>query len=169
MRMINRGIENAVGVVLSLPVEDQKLLEDLKTFGETVAALEELYGVIPEGPTASMFRLHDESVAESVKLINDLKRYAREQEKNAELVFRQAPTAAPRGAARMAAVTNSQILHAISQLIRINGQMLKLQSEAFGLENRRGKAKVNHFNQINRELGREIAVDFLGGGRLPRF
>ena len=44
----------------------------------------------------------------------------REQEKNAERVFYQAPTAAPRGAARMAAVTNSQILHAISQLIKIN-------------------------------------------------
>ena len=169
MRMINQGIENAVGVVLSLPVEDQNLLGDLKTFRETVVALEELYGVIPDGPTASMFRLHDESVAESVKLINDLKRYAMEQEKNAERVFYQAPTAAPRGAARMAAVTNSQILHAISQLIKINGQMLKLQSEAFGLENGRGKEGVRHFNRINGELG-QIGVPWgLGGGRLPRF
>ena len=35
---------------------------------------------------------------------------------------------------------NTQILHAISQLIKINGQMLKLQSEAFRLEKKHGKS-----------------------------
>ena len=167
--MINKGIENAVGVVMSLPVEDQRILEDLKTFRETILALEKFYGVIPDGPMASMFKLHDESVAESVKLINDLKRYAKEQEKNAEIVFRQAPTAAPRGAARMAAVTNSQILHAITQLIKINGQMLKLQSEAFGLENSQGKAEVEQFNLINQELGQGLGPNAFSGSGSPRF
>lgn len=170
LRTINRGIENAVGVVLTLPVEDQAVLEDLKTFRETIAALEELYGAIPKGPASRMFRLHDDTVAESVKLINDLKEYARRQEKNAEVVFRQAPDAAPRGAARMAAVTNSQILHAVSQLIKINGQMLKLQSEAFGMENRQGKEEVEHFNRINNELGRGVVPGgYVGGVGLPRY
>ena len=74
------------------------------------------------------------------------------------------------GAARMAAVTNSQILHAISQLIKINGQMLKLQSEAFGMENRQGKEEVEHFNRINKELGQKVVPSGrVGKGELPRF
>ena len=170
LRTINRGIDNAVGVILTLPVEDQAVLEDLKTFKETITALEELYGAIPKGPTSPMFKLHDETVAESVGLINDLKEYVRRQERNAEAVFRQAPNAAPKGAVRMAAVTNSQILHAVSQLIKINGQMLKLQSEAFGMENRRGKGEVEHFNRINEELGKGVVPGgYVGGGGLPRF
>ena len=69
----------------------------------------------------------------------------------------------------MVAVTNFQILHAISQLIKINGQMLKLQSEAFGLEKRQGKDRVRHFNRINGELGQIEAPWGPGEGRLPRF
>ena len=83
------------GLFSSLPVEDEKILENLKTFQETIEALEELYGVIPVGPTAGMFKLHDESVAESIKLINGLKKYAKRQEENAKTVFYQAPKCKP--------------------------------------------------------------------------
>ena len=68
----------------------------------------------------------------------------------------------------MAAVTNSQILHAISQLIRVNGQMLKLQSEALGIQNREGKESVGHFNALNQQLA-QGPRGYEVGGALPRF
>ena len=167
-RMLNRGIDNAAGLLPSVPIEDEKILENLGTFKDTVSALEELYGAIRESPDAEMFRLHDETVAESIKLIGRLKNYARVQEKNAEAVFRQAQGASPKGAGRMAAVTNSQILHALSQLIRINGQMLKLQSESFASQNKRGKDSAGHFNEVNREMERSLGRQ-RSGGSFPRF
>ena len=168
MRLINEGIDNAVGVALSLPVEDQKILEELKTFKQAAERLKRLYGDIPKSPDAPMFRLHDESVAESIRLVNDLKDYAREQEKNAESLFLQSGRASPKGAGRMATATNAQILHALSQLIRINGQMLKLQSQSLGMENRIGKDEVDRFDRVNRDFD-DIPGNYPGAGAMPRF
>ena len=168
MRAIHDGTDNAVGLVPVLPLGDHMILENLKNFRETMEAVERLYGSVPEGEGEAMFELHDNTVAESLSLINESKGYAKVQEKNAQAVFRQAPSAAPKGAARMAAVANSQILHSLSQLIRINAQMLKLQSEAFANENRSGKDSANHFNTMNDTLGDGIG-DYRGPGGLPRF
>ncbi len=167
-KFIHQGLDNAAGLILSIPVKDTKILEDLNTFGETVTALEELYGTIQGSGDASMFQLHDQSVAESLGLINQLKAYATQQEKNAETVFWQASKASPKGAARMSAVTNSQILHALSQLIRINGQMLKLQSEAFASQNKQGKESVGRFEEINQDMG-EISIKRIIEKKLPQF
>ena len=58
---------------------------------------------------------------------------------------------------------------------RINGQMLKLQGQAFGLENRQGKARVEHFNRFNGELERGLGPTaqggrgYPGGDGLPKF
>ena len=59
--------------------------------------LEELYGVVQQGPDAEMYRLHDNTVAESIKLINDLKNYAFKQEKNAQAAFLGANKLSPKG------------------------------------------------------------------------
>ena len=54
----------------------------------------------------------------------------------------------------MNVATNSQVLHALAQLIRINGQVLKLQSEAFASENKRGKDSAGHFYRANQRNGK---------------
>ena len=167
-RRLHRGIDNALGVVLAEVIEDAGFLDELKTTEEILRALEKLYGVISKNELSPMFKLHDKSIAESVKMINRALEYAKRQEKNAQAVFAQAPTASPRGASRMSAVTNAQILHSLSQLIKLNGQMLKLQSEQFGLQNREGKESVMHFLTANEELGENFKT-YKGGGRLPRF
>ena len=167
--MINQGIDNAVDVLMTMPLEDGEALAHLRTLKETLDALEELYGVaVTESPDSSMFKLHDESIAESIKLLKGLKKYAQTQERNAREVFRQAQKASPKGAQRMAAVTNSQILHALSQLIKINGQILKLQSEQLGIKNKEGKESVGHFYKVNRELGQGLK-GYRFGEKLPRF
>ena len=167
-RLIHQGLDNAAGLILSIPVKDAKILEDLNTFQETVSALEELYGTIQGGADSEMFKLHDQTVAESLGLINQLKAYATEQERNAETVFWQAKRASPKGAARMSAVTSSQILHALSQLIRINGQMLKLQSEAFASQNKLGKDSARHFEAVNQDMGK-ISIKHVLEKKLPQF
>ena len=43
-----------------------------------------------------MLMLHDQSVAESIKIVNDLKNYASEQEQNALAIAKQVIEASPR-------------------------------------------------------------------------
>ena len=168
LRLINRGLDNVRGIISTLPVKDGKLLEELKDLKEVTRKLEKIYGAIPEGGETEMLRLHDKSVAESISLINDSKRYAKRQERNSDNILRQAAVASPKGAQRMAAAGNSQILHALSQLIRINGQILKLQSEILASENKRGKDSLEHFNRFNE--GMKKSFSGLGRNRqFPRF
>ncbi len=152
LKTINQGIDNAVGIIQLSPIEDEGVLEGLETTQERIQAVEKIYGAIPENPESAMLSLHDQSVAESIKIVNDLKKYVSEQEKNSLMISKQATQASPKGAQRMAAVTNSQILHALSQLIRINGQILKLQSEFLATGNKSSKDSASHFNQINSEI-----------------
>lgn len=97
--------------------------------------MEELYGLVPKSSDSALHKLHDATVAESLKLSNQVKDYAEMQEMNANNVFIQSASASPKGAERMNAQTSAQILHSLNQLIRLNGQMLKLQSETMALTN----------------------------------
>ncbi len=168
-KRINEGINNAVNVLMTLPLEEGNVLVHLKDFKSLAKELENLYGVaVSESPDSKMFKLHDESVAESLRLISGLKDYVKNQEENARQVFLQSKNSSPKGAQRMTAVTNSQILHALSQLIKINGQMLKLQSEQFGVRNKESKESVGHFYKVNRELRRGFK-GYRAQEKLPRF
>ena len=168
LQLINRGLDNARGIMLTLPVQDEKILADLKTFQDAIKKLEKVYGVIPSGEDTEMLRLHDKSVAESITLINDSKRYAKRQEANSDKILRQAAIASPKGAQRMAAMGNSQILHALSQLIKINGQILKLQSEILASQNKQGKDTLEHFNRFNEGMKKSFSR-LKRQHQLPRF
>ncbi len=168
-RMIHEGINNAVNVLMALPLEDGNVLVHLKDFKSLSKELEKIYGVaVTDSPDSQMFKIHDESVAESLRLLSGLKGYVKNQEKNARQVFLQSKNSSPKGAQRMTAVTNSQILHSLSQLIKINGQMLKIQSEQFGVKNKESKESVGHFYKVNRELRRGFK-GYRAQEKLPRF
>ncbi len=145
LRLINQGIDNAQGIMQALPVEKKNPIREKNQ-------VIKLYGTTPKGKGEEIFKRHDQSVAESLKLIDSSHTYAKKQEQNSKRIFTQAQKASPKGAQRMTAVTNSQILHALSQLIKINGQILKLQSETLAEKNKAGKDSAKHFNRINEEL-----------------
>ena len=52
----------------------------------------------------------------------------------------------------MQAETSAQILGSISQLIRLNTQMLKMQSEQFAMQNKNSKGEVANFMKVNEGL-----------------
>ena len=156
LRMVNAGLENSAGLLNSLPIEDRKILARLKDFREAFEAVQEIYGAVPESDDGGLQRLLDQSVAESFDMAARVTDYARTQEENAAKISIQSRDASPKGAARMNAEINAQILHTLNQLLRINGQMLKLQGEGLGLSNKRGKDSAEHFNHINDDISGEL-------------
>lgn len=168
IRKINAGLINSAGLLESLGVKDEGILRDLKSFNQAVATIEDIYGLIPLSRESPMHRLHDETVAESLRMINTFKKYSEDQEANSQIIRSQARDASPKGAQRMTAESNALILQGMTQLIRLQNQSLKMQSEQFALTNKREKEEVKTYNQINSELDsafRNLKV----GGSLPRF
>lgn len=153
LRQLNAGLDNSIGLLDSMPIKDEKVLAELRSFRQSVAKVTSLYGVIPQSPEQGLQLLHDQSVAESLKMANEFKDYSEVQERNSRIIASQARQASPKGAVRMQAETSAEILQSLSQLIRLNTQMLKLQSEQLALNNKSSKEGVANFQRVNRDLG----------------
>ena len=152
LRLLNSGLENSIGLLNSLPVRDENILEDLHTFSRSYKSVSHIYGKVPKSRESLPQLLHDQTVAESIKMANDFKRYSKEQEKNSTLMTLQGRRASPKGAQRMQVEISAQILKSLSQLIRLNTQILKLQLEHLGLENKRDKDSIAGYQKWNRQL-----------------
>ena len=168
IRVINQGIENTSGLLATLPIKDDGVLSDLRSIGQSASRITEIYGAVPKGPDGPMHTLHDQTVAESLKMLAPMRNYAAAQEQNAKMLTTQSRLASPKGAARMAVESNALILDGISQLIRLHGQSLKMQSEEFALRNSRDKQVSRNHNQIKQDLRRAFRQVRLGAA-LPRF
>jgi hypothetical protein len=153
LRLINAGLDNSIGLLNSLPIRDEQILAELREFRSALGKVESVYGQIPRSPEEVLHTLHDRTVAESLKMANDFKEFSVTQERNSNLIASQARTASPKGAARMQAETSAEILKSLSQLIRLNTQMLKLQSEQLAFTNKQSKAGVANFQKISHDLG----------------
>lgn len=156
LRNLNAGIENSIDLLQALPVKDEKILADLREFQGAVQTVTDVYGRIPKSKEAAMQALHDQTIAESLRMITSFKEYSEKQEENSILIAAQSRDASPKGAARMQAETSAQILRSLSQLIRVNTQMLKMQSEQFAMHNKSGKDSVGNFQRVNQDLGRSF-------------
>ena len=153
IKSINDGLNEAIGLLEHFPIEDEKVLGELKTFKKAINEVERLYGEIPKGKEELLIRLHDETVAESIKVSNSLREYAKNQERNSNRIAIQARSVSPKGAARVNIQTNAAILHTLNQLLKVNGQMLKLQSESLALNNKATKESNYQFQKITNDLG----------------
>ncbi len=154
LKVLNQGIDNSIGLLESLPIKDEKILSDLKEFKSALYKVESLYGKIPKSPEEAFHLLHDQTVAESLRMATSFKEYSDVQEKNSQVIASQARMASPKGAARMQAETSAEILRSLSQLIRLNTQLLKLQSEQLAMSNKTSKEGVANFQKVNQDLGR---------------
>lgn len=154
LRFVNQGIDDSIGLIESLPVKDEKILSDMKDFKKSYQTILDVYGKIPKSSEEAMQKLHDQTIAESLRMVTTFKDYSESQERNSKSILIQSHSASPKGAARMQAQTSAEILSSLSQLIRLNTQMLKLQSEQFAMTNRESKASVSNFQTINGGLGK---------------
>lgn len=168
LRWINAGIDNSIGLMQALPIKDEKLLSELRDFRKAMGKVQDLYGHVPRSPEESLQMLHDQTVAESLRMANDFKQYSETQERNSDVIAVDARNASPKGAVRMQAETSAQILKILSQLLRLNTQMLKLQSEQLALNNKSAKEGVANYQRVSRDLGSGFAK-FNPDMKLTRF
>ena len=168
LRWINAGLDNSMGLLQALPIKDERILSDLREFKMALGHVQNLYGQVPQSPEEPLQTLQDQTVAESLRMANDFKEYSISQEKNSDVIAAEARDASPKGAARMQAEMSAQILKSLSQLIRLNTQSLKLQSEQLAMSNKESKASVANYQKVSRDLGRGFS-NFNPDMKLVRF
>lgn len=149
LRLVNAGLDNSMGLLNRLPVKDENILSELRNFKQALGIVESIYGNVPKSKEQTLQLLNDQTVAESMRMANSFKQYSEEQEENSVKIAIQSRQASPKGAARMQAEASAQILGSISQLIRLNTQMLKMQSEQFAMQNKMNKGEVANFIKVN--------------------
>lgn len=152
LKKVNEGIDGVIKVMELIPLDNDNVLGELKQFRQAVQEIERIYGAIPKSMAERMHLIHDESIAESIKLANLSKDYASKQESNAAKALDQSGSASPKGAARLSVQVQAEILHTMNQILRTNAQMLKIQSEQLGIENKNDKDQTSHFNKVNSDL-----------------
>ncbi|MBF0299773.1 MAG: hypothetical protein HQK51_13695 [Oligoflexia bacterium] len=158
---LNRGLDNAYGLLKTMPIKDEKVLQEIRNFENAYRNIKSIYGDMKSNSTDNkMFELHDKTVAESITMASNLSQYAVTQEENSKKLLLQSESASPKGAARMNVQINSQILHTLTQLLKINGQLLKLQSEMMGVKSKEGKEAAEHYDKIK--------IDMKGGNLNPK-
>lgn len=149
LRLVNSGLDNSMGLLTSLPVKDENILSEIRSFQQGIGTIENVYGNVPKSKEQVLQLLNDQTVAESIRMANSFKQYSEVQEENSVRIAIQSRQASPKGAARMQAEVSAQILGSISQLIRLNTQMLKMQSEQFAMQNKNSKSEVANFIKVN--------------------
>ena len=146
------GIDNSIGIIESLPIENEKILSDLKNFKKSYDSVLEIYGSIPTSKEESLHLLHDRTVAESFKMVSLSDQHTRLQEENADSIRHSARNASLKGATRITAESNALILDSLNQLIKLQSQSLKMQGEELALKNKNEKGNVSSFQKVNRDL-----------------
>lgn len=152
LKLIHSGLENSIGLLESMPVKDERILAELKTFKKSYDTILDIYGKIPKSKESLLHALHDQTVAESLRMVNSFKDFTKKQDENSVMLKVQARNASPKGAARMQVEASSSILKSLNQLIKLNSQMLKLQSEILAMNNKSGKDNVSRFQRIDNDL-----------------
>ena len=153
LRTVHQGLENVTGILNSLPIKDQGVLSEIRNFNQSIKTIYQIYGQIPKSKEEVLHRLHDQTVAESLRMVNSFKDYSQSQESNSASLKRQSQIASPKGAARATAVSNALILESINQLIRLQSQSLKMQSELLAMKNKRHKASVTSYQEVDKHFG----------------
>lgn len=168
MREINSGLDNSIRLMEALPIRDEKILGQLKTFQSSLAEIEKVYGAVPKSSEEPIQKMNDQAVAESLKMVTNANDYAEKQETNAAMIEARSWDMSPKGAMRMQAQVSSQILLTLNQILKMNSQLLKMQSAQMAGHTREEKQDVLRFQQFSKEVA-STSKSFSGNLDLPKF
>jgi hypothetical protein len=168
LKDVNRGIQDAIEIVKSSNTTlSAGQLSDLTSADQVLAKIQTLYGQIPNTAQAPSQAFVDKTVAESIHLHNEAFRYADKLDPEVERLKQASQLASPGASQKITAQSIGVLTHAITQVLRTNAAMLKIQSEQLALSNK--KEKQNSHDNIAKYLDAAKAyMSFKPSYDLPR-
>jgi hypothetical protein len=146
MREINRGINDSLNLIRTIsPYVDPGMYGELKKIEQVVQKFGVVFGTVVDSPDAPAQRSVDTAVAEAITMNNAIYSYTAEIDKIGEEIKSYSHAVSPGGAAKLTAQSMGVILHVMTQQLRAQGTMLKLQAQGIAQNNKREKDSSAEF------------------------
>jgi hypothetical protein len=146
LRDVNRGIRDGLAVIQIInPRFNPGLYGNLETAEQVAAAIQDLYGAIPQTGETRLQEAQDRSVSESIAMNGSLFRFADEADNESRRIIEQSRYVNPQGAAKLTAQSIAVLIGVSTQVLRTNSMMLKMMSENMALQNRKEKLQSQQF------------------------
>ena len=150
----NRGLHEAMYVGESINrTLKAGTFSKLRNLNETIHTVKSLYGRIPKTSEADLQKKTDLSIAESLHLHNEVFRYAKRIDNEAQKMKHYAHRASQAGATKTILESQAVMIHTLNQILRTNAALLKIQTQQLALKNKSNKNHSRQFQIQYTELG----------------
>lgn len=140
---VNRRIDEALDLLETInKAAEPGVFYKVKAITDLRALISDIYGQIPKNPDQKMHQIHDLTVAESLKMHNNLFDYATQLDQAGEKMKAEAQNASPGRAQKLAAQNQGALLQALAQTQRNQAQIMKILSQKLAIENQREKKRA---------------------------
>ena len=137
---INRGINDSLQLAQTIaPYLPNGEFQNLSNIISIQKKFREIFGRVPNSPNAPAEESVDEAVDEAVMMNNNIDTYSSEIDKLGEKIQDYSHKVSPGGAAKLTAQSLGVMLHVMTEGLRAQGTLLKLQAESVASRNRREK------------------------------
>lgn len=140
LESINRGINDSLGLMQTIsPYVSPGVYGDLKNVQEVLRKFSDIYGTVTNSPDAKAQSSVDQSVAEAVALNSSIYDYTKEIDQIGEDIKSFSHKVSPGGAQKLTAESLGVVIHVLTQSLRAQGTLLKLQAQSVAIANKREK------------------------------
>lgn len=170
---VNAGFKKGLEIIhIIYPKFDPGVYGNLHDPNSVLQALQSVYGKIPEGSDQDLMQSQDQSVAEVISMNRNLYDYADQVDIERDQIILNANGVSPQGAGRLQNQALGILIGVTTQLLRTQGQMLKIMAQNMAYDNRKEKLASRNFQENYhglskgfKALPKETKLPRLGGGQ----
>jgi len=151
IRDINRGINDSLNLIRTIsPYTSPGVYGDLKKVEDVLRKFSDIYGIVTNSPDAKAQMSVDQSIAEAITLNNLIHDYTKKIDQIGEDIKSFSHAVSPGGAQKLTAESLGVIIHVMTQSLRAQGVLLKLQAQSAAQNNKREKDySSNYLSTVN--------------------
>lgn len=162
LRDVNAGVRSGLDLIRIVnPKFNAGVYGDLNNPENVLRAIHDLYGTTPNTADKELIDIQDQSVAEVIAMNKSLYDYSTQVDFERERILMHSQVVSPQGAAKLQNQSLAVIIGVLTQLLRVQSQMLKVMGQNMALDNRREKLASEQFIDNYKSLAD-------GFGQLPK-
>ena len=143
---VNSGIKSGLDLIHIInPKFDPGVYGSLNSPDAVLKALQDVYGVVPEGMDHELIQSQDQSVAEVISMNRNLYDYADQVDREKDRIMFHAQVVSPQGSAKLQNQALAVLIGVTTQLLRTQSQMLKLLAQNMAMQTRKEKVSTQSF------------------------
>lgn len=162
LRDVNAGVRSGLDLIRIVnPKFNAGVYGDLNNPENVLRAIHDLYGTTPNTADKELIDIQDQSVAEVIAMNKSLYDYSTQVDFERERILMHSQVVSPQGAAKLQNQSLAVIIGVLTQLLRVQSQMLKVMGQNMALDTRREKLASEQFIENYKSLAD-------GFGQLPK-